>query len=81
MLAYVGVDAAVGSVPVVGTIIDAVLKVNKRNVELARRDIERQRTPPAGDRWSPANNTTPIEIEIEVEDENEDDTEPSASET
>lgn len=32
MVAYVGVDFFVGSVPLVGTVVDAVLKVNKRNV-------------------------------------------------
>lgn len=32
MLGYVAVDFFVGSIPIVGSIIDAVLKVNKRNV-------------------------------------------------
>lgn len=44
MLANVGVDATVGSVPVLGTIVDTVLKANKRNVELVRKDLERQRS-------------------------------------
>lgn len=43
MLAYVAVDATVGSIPVIGTVVDAVLKVNERNVELARRELERRR--------------------------------------
>ncbi|WP_243700492.1 DUF4112 domain-containing protein [Halorussus pelagicus] len=34
MLLNVGVDAATGSIPVLGTLIDAVWKANKRNVAL-----------------------------------------------
>lgn len=43
MLAYVAVDATVGSIPVIGSVVDAVLKVNERNVELTRRELERRR--------------------------------------
>lgn len=32
MLALIGLDYVAGSVPVVGTLVDAVLKVNERNV-------------------------------------------------
>lgn len=32
MLGYVGLDFVVGSVPLVGVLVDAVLKVNQRNV-------------------------------------------------
>lgn len=32
MLAFIGVDFVVGSVPLLGTLVDAVLKVNTRNV-------------------------------------------------
>ena len=39
MLANVAVDVAVGSVPVVGVLFDAVWKANARNVELALADL------------------------------------------
>jgi hypothetical protein len=39
MLANITADVASGSVPVVGTLIDAVWKANKRNVELAAQDL------------------------------------------
>ena len=40
MLANVAVDAATGSVPVAGTLIDAVWKANKRNVALLESHLE-----------------------------------------
>lgn len=46
MLANVGLDVAVGSIPVAGGLFDAVWKANKRNVELALRDLA---TAPTGD--------------------------------
>ena len=49
MLAYVAVDATVGSIPVIGSVVDAVLKVNGRNVELTRRELERRRDRTEGD--------------------------------
>ena len=39
MLANVAVDVAVGSVPVVGVLFDALWKANVRNVELALSDL------------------------------------------
>jgi hypothetical protein len=39
MLANVGVDAALGSIPLVGGLFDAVWKVNKRNLGLALADL------------------------------------------
>lgn len=45
MLARVGVDAAVGSVPVAGTLFDAVWKANRRNVAALERHVERGREP------------------------------------
>lgn len=39
MLANVTLDAAVGSIPVVGSVFDAVWKANKRNLELAIEDL------------------------------------------
>jgi hypothetical protein len=39
MLANVLVDFAAGSIPVLGTIIDAKLKVNRRNVELLESEL------------------------------------------
>ncbi len=40
MLLNVALDAAIGSVPVVGTLVDAVWKANERNVELLAADLE-----------------------------------------
>lgn len=39
MLGNVALDAATGTVPVVGTLFDALFKSNKRNLELALRDL------------------------------------------
>ena len=39
MLVNVGVDFGAGSVPVVGDVFDAVWKANRRNAELAVRDL------------------------------------------
>jgi hypothetical protein len=39
MLANVAIDVAVGSVPVVGVLFDALWKANVRNVELALEDL------------------------------------------
>lgn len=39
MVAYVALDFVLGSVPVLGTIIDAFLKVNKRNVATIERHV------------------------------------------
>ncbi|WP_233204254.1 DUF4112 domain-containing protein [Halegenticoccus soli] len=61
MLANVGVDVAVGSVPVVGTLFDAVWKANKWNVDLLERELEAMHGRSEG-----------REITIEVEDEGED---------
>lgn len=44
MIANIGIDAAGGSIPVVGTLFDAVWKVNRRNVEHALTDLDTQRT-------------------------------------
>lgn len=40
MLANVGVDTLVGSVPILGVVFDAFWKANKWNVQLALRDLE-----------------------------------------
>jgi hypothetical protein len=42
MLANITIDAAVGAIPVVGSIFDAVWKQNKRNLELAIEDLVAQ---------------------------------------
>ncbi|SEP24108.1 protein of unknown function [Halogranum amylolyticum] len=39
MLANVTLDAVVGSIPIVGSVFDAVWKANKRNLELALEDL------------------------------------------
>lgn len=46
MLANVGVDAVGGSVPVAGTVFDALWKANKRNVKLFEAYVEAKRGPP-----------------------------------
>lgn len=40
MLALVGVEFVIGSVPVLGTLVDAVWKVNTRNVEVIESAVE-----------------------------------------
>ena len=42
MLLYVGLDLLVGSVPIVGDALDAVVKLNRRNVRLLERDLARR---------------------------------------
>jgi len=42
MLLYVGVDLLVGSAPIVGDVLDAVVKLNRRNVRLLERDLARR---------------------------------------
>ncbi len=42
MLGNVGVDWAVGSIPVVGTVFDIAFKANRRNMILLRRHLERE---------------------------------------
>lgn len=42
MLAYVGVDAVVGSVPILGTIFDAAWKANVWNARLLSRHYQQQ---------------------------------------
>lgn len=41
MLALVGIDATVGSIPVLGTVFDAFWKANKWNIEMLERHIMR----------------------------------------
>ena len=43
MAANTGVDWAVGSIPVLGTLFDIVFKANRRNVNLLRRHLEEER--------------------------------------
>ncbi|WP_158045915.1 DUF4112 domain-containing protein [Skermanella pratensis] len=45
MLGNVGVDWAVGSIPVVGTLFDIGFKANRRNMRLLREHLERDRGP------------------------------------
>lgn len=47
MLANVGIDTAVGSVPVLGDLFDMAFKSNRRNIELLRQHLHRQRGPAA----------------------------------
>jgi len=43
MAGNVGLDWAVGSIPVLGTLFDIGFKANRRNVNLLRRHLERER--------------------------------------
>jgi len=43
MVGNVGVDWAVGSIPVLGTIFDIGFKANRRNMKLLRRHLEQER--------------------------------------
>jgi Domain of unknown function (DUF4112) len=45
MLANAGIDWAVGSIPVLGTIFDIGFKANRRNLDLLTRHLERRYTP------------------------------------
>lgn len=40
MIANIGIDAAIGSVPVVGALFDAAWKANRRNVSLLERHLD-----------------------------------------
>ncbi|WP_029007769.1 DUF4112 domain-containing protein [Azospirillum halopraeferens] len=40
MMANVGIDWAVGSIPVLGTLFDVAFKANRRNVDLLHRHLE-----------------------------------------
>lgn len=46
MLANIGIDVAVGGVPLAGDLFDIAWKANRRNVELLRRHLERTTTGP-----------------------------------
>jgi len=43
MAANVAVDAAVGSIPLLGDLFDLAWKANRRNLELLRRDLAQRR--------------------------------------
>lgn len=57
MLVNLAIDAAGGSIPVVGTVFDAVWKANRRNVELALREL------PSGPGACHGTGVTPIGID------------------
>lgn len=42
MLANIGIDALVGSVPVLGDVFDIAFKANRRNLDLLRRHLARR---------------------------------------
>lgn len=42
MAANVGLDWAVGSIPVLGTVFDIAFKANRRNIDLLHRHLERR---------------------------------------
>lgn len=63
MLANVALDVAVGSIPLAGGIFDAVWKANKRNVELALRDLASGST--AGSRADSTDEREVVEIPVE----------------
>jgi hypothetical protein len=45
MVANVGLDWLVGSLPVAGTVVDIAFKANRRNLDLLTRHLERRYTP------------------------------------
>ncbi|QSG11122.1 Uncharacterized membrane protein, DUF4112 family [Halapricum desulfuricans] len=64
MLANITIDVAGGSIPYVGTVIDALWKANKRNISLALEDLaEAVETDGSGDRTGGG-------VEIPVEPDN-----------
>jgi hypothetical protein len=70
MLANVALDFAVGSVPVVGWLFDAVWKANRRNVALVERHLEGARggDEPGGGDGDESGDDGPIEIEVAADD-------------
>ncbi len=47
MLVNVAVDAAIGLIPIAGTLLDIALRANLRNLQLLTDEIRRQRSPSA----------------------------------
>jgi hypothetical protein len=72
MLANVALDVAGGSVPYVGVVVDALFKSNKRNLELALRDLgydpDRRRTERVGGGGSEDRDDEAVAIEVEAPD-------------
>lgn len=66
MLGNVGLDAAVGTVPVIGTLFDAVWKANQRNVRLLERALDADRVGERGGEGGAGDG--PVTIEIEDDD-------------
>lgn len=60
MLANITIDAAVGAIPVVGSIFDAIWKQNKRNLELAIEDLVAQ-----ADQGDDEDDSEAVVIEVE----------------
>ena len=66
MLANVAIDVAVGSLPVIGVLVDAIWKANVRNLELALEDLAAAATDDAlDDGESPDEDDGPVVIEVE----------------
>ncbi|MFC6939062.1 DUF4112 domain-containing protein [Salinirubellus sp. GCM10025818] len=63
MLANVALDVGGGSVPYVGVLFDAFFKSNKRNLELALRDLGYD---PERERWETDEDDEGVSIEIEA---------------
>jgi hypothetical protein len=63
MLANVAIDVGGGSVPYVGLLFDAFFKSNKRNLELALRDLGYD---PERERWEDDEEDEGVSIEIEA---------------
>ncbi|WP_049972221.1 DUF4112 domain-containing protein [Haladaptatus cibarius] len=60
MIANIAIDVVGGTIPIVGGIVDAVWKANKRNLELVLNDLAEE---PWGDGFE--NNDDVVEIEVE----------------
>lgn len=60
MIGNVGIDALLGSIPLVGDIFDATYKANNKNIALLRRQLAKQtRRATANTNREPANRTVP----------------------
>jgi hypothetical protein len=63
MIANIAIDATVGSVPVVGVLVDAVWKANVRNLELALADLAGNSADDGFDADSGDDESVTIEVE------------------
>lgn len=65
MLANITIDVAGGLIPVVGAVFDAIWKANKRNVELALRELASDQESDAVSDGQPADDSEVVDIPVE----------------